>query len=520
MAKLSSASLSNLLWILLGILSLGAILALVWLPDQRWVAVALLVGVILSIGTLVFRNLKSFSGRTASYGLEAFVYILITLGFLTLINFLAVRHPMRWDLTQSKRHSLADQSVKVLKDLKQPVKATFFYLAPGQKEQAKALLKNYQTASSKFELEWVDAKKERLRVQAAGVTHDGTLLLQLGEKTSKVESPTEEKLTNALIKLAKEKTTTFCATTGHGEKNLNGTDDGGYQFIKKGLEGQGNLLKEINLLETKSVPANCDAIGIIGPKKAFLPDELEAVSKFLDEGGRALFAIDPEVEGTNNLKTLVALLEAWNIKSPNELILDEISAKLPMVGDVTSIVVQNLSKDHVITKDMPPASRILFAVSRPLEAIPNPPAGLNVTWLAKSLRSAFTINDFAALKKRGGQVNPEGHSKSERTLAITAEGKKPGSKASRNSRIVVFGSATFAVNAYAPFTQNADLFLNGASWALEDESLISIRAKEEGAPKFSMSNQQYYTIWIGSGLVVPLAVAIFGIVVWLRRKRL
>src|SRR5262245_59214125 len=116
MKKPSSNALTNALWIGLGVLSFGVVLALVWLPEQKWIAAVLLAGIAAVIGTLVYQNRKLFSGRTASYGLNALIYTLITLGFVVLVNFIAVKHPVRWDTTQSKRHTLADQTIKVLKE--------------------------------------------------------------------------------------------------------------------------------------------------------------------------------------------------------------------------------------------------------------------------------------------------------------------------------------------------------------------------------------------------------------------
>ena len=46
------------------------------------------------------------------------------------VNYLAARHPMRWDLTKDQRYSLSDQTKKVVAGLKDDVKITYFQRAP------------------------------------------------------------------------------------------------------------------------------------------------------------------------------------------------------------------------------------------------------------------------------------------------------------------------------------------------------------------------------------------------------
>ena len=64
---------------------------------------------------------RSFSGRQARFGTLAAASILLVLGILVAINYLANRHNKRWDLTAAKQFSLSDQTRKVLQGLQKPV---------------------------------------------------------------------------------------------------------------------------------------------------------------------------------------------------------------------------------------------------------------------------------------------------------------------------------------------------------------------------------------------------------------
>ena len=55
---------------------------------------------------------------------------------------------------------------------------------------------------------------------------------------------------------------------------------------------------------------------------------------------------------------------------------------------------------------------------------------------------------------------------------------------------------------------------------MEDESLISIRAKEEGPGKVELSQKSGAFIFLLTVIVVPLLIAVAGLVIWIFRRRL
>ena len=67
--------------------------------------------------------LKSRQTRYTAY---AGTYILVILAVLVAINFLANRYPKSYDSTSNKQFSLSGQTIKVVGNLKSPVKLTYF----------------------------------------------------------------------------------------------------------------------------------------------------------------------------------------------------------------------------------------------------------------------------------------------------------------------------------------------------------------------------------------------------------
>src|SRR5688572_5780333 len=62
-----------------------------------------------------------YKGRGARYGTLSIVSIVVFLAILVAVNYLGARRNKRWDLTANQVFSLSDQTVKILRELKEPV---------------------------------------------------------------------------------------------------------------------------------------------------------------------------------------------------------------------------------------------------------------------------------------------------------------------------------------------------------------------------------------------------------------
>ncbi len=515
LSKKTSQDLTALLWAGNTIIAVALIFVRMVYPELFALTVilgALLVGGLIA---LAIQNQKALRGRTAAYGLNSLVTILLVLGIVGVINFLGSRYPLKKDFTQNKVHTLSDQSVKITQSLKSPLKATFFANVQ-QREQHRTLLDNYKALNPKFEVEIIDPSREPERTKLAGVKKYGTLLLSYGSRDSKVEDLSEEKLTNAMIKILKDKSPTLCAVTGHGEKSFDSGDAEGYQAVKKSLLEQGYLLKDLSIIQEAKIPDYCDAVAVIGPTKGFLAPETNALRDYLNNGGRGVIAIDVNLKGAEYNPDLVSILETWHAKPLAALVVDPLSRQFGV--DASVAIISNFNRSQTITKDSQAIS--VFPFTRPLEIIANPPVGLNVKWLAQTTPKSWAVTDFGQLAKGEVKLTPGKDKQGPLNAAIAIDGKQKDSKAPRNTRLVVFGSSYFATNSAARNAGNLDFFLNAVSWAMEDESLISIRAKDEVPGKIELSQKAGSAIGLLTIFIIPFLISGAGIVIWAYRRKL
>src|SRR5919109_918108 len=116
----------------LGLVALAAAVAQPWaLPRQGrfwWPLVgAGIVLVALSTLPRLADARRSLGARTVRYGLQSAISILLVIGLIGFVEALSVRHSKRFDLTETKRHSLSLQTINLLRDLKTDVNAVGFF---------------------------------------------------------------------------------------------------------------------------------------------------------------------------------------------------------------------------------------------------------------------------------------------------------------------------------------------------------------------------------------------------------
>jgi len=458
---------------------------------------------------------KELKKRSFSFGANSIFITILVIGLVGVFNFLSSQYPQKLDLTKNKIHTFSDQSVKVMKGLNDELKADF-YGDIGSKEKYRPVFDNYKKLSNKIKFELIDPNKEPLKVKAAGIKKAETLMLSYKGKNMKVEEITEEKITNSIIKLTKEGKTTVCMLVGHGENSISNNAQDGIQGVKKGFEDQAYDVKELTLSQETSIPADCSVISMIGVSKALFPNEIKMLSEYFNNGGRAVIAMEATITQADQTKELRELLKQWGIEIKTGLIIDPVSRQLGV--DASVPIIAQFNNEHVITKDF--KQQCYFPFARPLDLTSPAPEGLKTSWLAKSTPKAWGEVDMNSIAKGAVQFNPGSDTEGPLTTAVAVSGKSKDSKASKDTRIVVFGSSQFTNNQYSRFGGNLDLYLNSVSWALEDESLISIRSKDDDSGKVELSQNEGIVIFWISVVIIPILIAALGILIWIRRKKL
>src|SRR5580692_3730186 len=127
------------------------------------------------------------------------VYVLIVVAVIGAVNFLANRYNKSYDTTSAKKFTLSDQTVKIAKNLHQPVTITYWD-TPTKFQGAHDLLDRYKNLSPKIDVEYQDVDKKKTAAIASGVKSYGTIFVKVGERQQEAKSLTEEEVTGALVR--------------------------------------------------------------------------------------------------------------------------------------------------------------------------------------------------------------------------------------------------------------------------------------------------------------------------------
>ncbi|HKT25001.1 MAG TPA: GldG family protein, partial [Terriglobales bacterium] len=270
-------------------------------------------------------NASLLKARQTKYVAYATVYILVVIAIVAVANVLADRYNKTYDGTANKRYSLSEQTAKIVKGLKQDAIITYFDQST-RFQSAKDLLEQYQNLSPKIHVDYVDPDKKPDIARADAIKNYGTALVQIGAKKEEAKSMTEEGITGAFIRDLKNNTRTVCFVTGSGEHQIDNSDRSGYSRFKDLLGKDEYTAKSVSLLEKAEIPSDCTVIVIGGPSGDYQQPEVDAIKKYVENGGRALVMLDPPLKvGRSEVAdndALTNLLQSWGVTVDKDLILD------------------------------------------------------------------------------------------------------------------------------------------------------------------------------------------------------
>ena len=449
--------------------------------------------------------------RQTKFTLYTAVYILIVVAAVSVVNFLANRFNKSFDSTSNKRFTLSDQTLKIAKNLQQPISITYWD-QPSKFQAARDLLDRYKNLSPKIDVQYIDADKKRTQAIAAGVKTLGTIFVQVGNKRQEAKSLTEEEVTGAMVRALKGGERTACFVLGSGEHALDDSAREGYSRLKDLTEKNNYKTQTIKLLEKAEIPKDCTLVVMGGPRRDYLQPEVDALKTYVEDGGRALFMLDPPLKfGRQEIdenQALARVLQGWGVTLDSDLVLD-VSGLGQIFGLGPEFPLVSNYESHAIVREMKDVPTG-FPIARSL-TIKN---GDKTT-----VEKLFSTSDnsFATTNLNSPEIKP---SKSDKKgpLVLGAAGTYNSSKGNGNGRFIVVGSSTWVSNFMLPFNGNRDLYLNMLNWLSSDEDLISIRPKAPEDRRLNMTQRQVSMVFYASVVMIPLLIVVSGVGVWWRRR--
>ena len=471
-----------------------------------------------------FSTIKTFIGkRSTQYGANMAVMIIVFITIIGLIGVMSVKYKWRVDLTTQQRYSLSKQTVKILKSLERDVEAVAFYRSDERTRQAMYdLLQEYSYHTPKFTFWFIDPDKKPIEAAKYGVTAYRTTLIKSNNNEEIVGFESEDKLTNALMKVIRDEVKTIYFVKGHGENNIEDESEYGYQMAKQAIEKENYQVRELLLAGVEHIPDEVSVLVVSGPQKDFISSELEKITDYIARGGSVLFMLDPAL-----LPELSDYMKGYGFDLRNDIIVDKL-IRIAGTNYLTPVVTE-YKKEHPITSDLTNIYTF-FPIARSVDIKEDAATGsynLAKTSSSSWARSTGTLDDdnieYDPARDTQGPltimaVNVLKVKDADKTENKQQQQQTTDGHIQKYGKIIVVGDSNFAGNTHIRLAGNKDLFLNTVNWLAEEHSLISIRQKEVGISPMTLTDAQERMVFWFSVVIMPSLIMMIGIAVVARRR--
>ena len=463
-------------------------------------------------------NTQWIKARQTKYTGYVTLYIAIIIAVLALANFLAQRYNKSYDSTTNKQFSLSDQTIKVVKGLKQDVNIDYFDRTSNLSDprgNARDLLDRYANLSPKVHVSYVDPTKKPEIAKAEGVRTYGTIFVKTAGKTEEAKSLSEEELTGALVRALKGGVRNVCVVTGSGEHSLDNSNEDGYSSLKELLEKNNYKTQVINLVQKPEIGKDCTILMVGGPRLDYVPAVVDTIKKYIEGGGRGFFALDPPLQFKGDEiapnAALAGQLANWGVTLDKDLVIDPNPVNR-LFGFSAAVVLVSDYESQQIVRELKGANTA-FPLVRSMDT-----KSADKTTVDKLFASSADC--IGATDLTSGKINPNDKNNKKGPFTMAASGTYNTGQANNNGRFVVVGSSSWMANNILPSRSlaNRDLFLNMMNWLSSDEDLISIRPKEPENRPLAMTVRQMRVLLYSTLIALPLIIVVSGVSVWWKRR--
>ncbi len=279
--------------------------------------------------------------------------------------------------------------------------------------------------------------------------------------------------------------------------------------------------KQLNLKNADAVPDDACIIMVAGPTTDITEEEYEKISDFLDKGGNITLLMTPN-DAKISYKNLSTLMGEFCIGMDYNRIYETDTARhvsgnpyifmcdlLPAGENADTDLTAALLENKSILTYMP-ASRSFFSIM-----------GSNYDTLNMDTLLA-TANTAYAEPFGGTYEDPEAVEGQNLHLAMYAEDTLRMNKETKDyAKMAVFGSAEFLTDDAMKtdyYIHPVNLFLSTITWMYNSDVDMNIDNKDKTFDSLKVNSEEAATGYIALFVAVPCAIALVGVIIWLRRK--
>lgn len=485
-------------------------------------------------------NMKAwFPFKRCLAGLTVWVAIGLAALIVLMVNFIASRHPFRFDVSRVRHYALTAETKSLLDRLQANIKIVVFISSEQELyRDVQSLLREYEYFSGRLRVEYVDPHRDLARSKELALQYDlrepDVIVLDAGTRRRIVPladladydyTPTlagrakvlrrfrgEQALSTAIQNLLQARKPVVYFLTGHGERQTDNFDPyNGYSIIARTMEKNNLEVKPLSFSGVSAVPADGDALVIAGPTKRLTHQEIDMIGAYLNDHGRLLLLLDPGLE-----TGLEKMLELWGVRLGADRVVGSASGgRQLLITTYGEHPVTTRLKNITTVFNMPRSVQPLLGTN----AMSGKPADKpRVSVLAASGDQGWAE---LSVNQNPPKFDPGVDQPGPVPVAVAVEkGAVPGVEVElQPTRLVIAGDSVLVSNGALLSGYNADFFMNAMNWLLDREQMLTIAPREPATIQVALDRGQLHRLSILVVAGLPGLVVLLGIVVWLHRRK-
>ncbi len=468
---------------------------------------------------------KSFTSRQFQSGAYSTFITVLVIAIVVVINLMFSKLDLSTDLSKGSLFTLSKDTKEVLKKNDKKITLNYMVTSGNEMDYIENVLEQYAKASNKISIHKVDPVVNPAFASKNNITDEVSLndVIVVNEETgsSKYVSAgemyysqndgynpysqgnyfldVEGQITSAIQGVLAETKTKMYVVSGHGEQPIADTINAAYSKLNIDTE-------DLALLTATAIPEDCDVLYFNGPTSDLTDHEKTMVLEYLKAGGDAIINMEYSAQSPKQ-PNMEEILEYYGIQSTQGIVC-ETSGNYYYYPNY---IVPTLGSSELLSKlngyfIVPNAIR--------LDTMSEIRSSLRLEELMTTSEGSYLKLDpsSGSSEKESGDIDGPFAAGISATEAVGDE----------ETKLFVFASADIFVEEYVSTNklENGDLIKTAVGSMLQtDIQKVAIDAKSLDYSYISLSIPTQM-VWAAVLIILlPLAILIFGFVIWMMRRR-
>lgn len=470
---------------------------------------------------------KSFTSKQFQSGAYSSVITVLVIAIVVVINMVFAKLDLSTDLSKGSLFTLSKDTREILKDNTKKITLNYMVSSGQEQDYIENVLEQYAKESKQIRIKKTDpvvnpgfASKYNISDE---ITSNDVIVVNEENDSAKYVSANEMlysksdyssyynqnssnyldvegQITSAIQNVLAENKTKMYVVSGHGEQELAATLVSAYEKM--------NIEKEdLALLTAKEIPSDCDILYFNGPTTDLSDNEKTVVLNYLKKGGDSIINLSYSTQSKEQ-PNFGEILEYYGMQSTQGLICEGAGH----YSAYPNYIVPALGSSELVSSMK---GQIIVLNSIGLNRMTEIRSSLQLEELLTTSEESYLKVDPSSgtAEKESGDIDGPF------TIGISAKESVDDGE----TKLIVFSSAdSFSETCVADSPlENGDLIKNAVGSMLESEvQKVAIDPKSLDYSYISLPVMAQMVWFLILLILLPLAVLIFGFVIWLTRRKL